>query len=255
VSELQHFDVEGYGWRFGQDADGAAWAVAADVAKSFDQRDADKVTRLLEEDEKGTRMVGTPGGPQEMKVVFEDGIWELIFRSTKPGAKAIKKRVKAILREIRETGSYSAEVERPMSEIEMARNYVAALEREETLKLENAKLRVKAEAFDLWINGKGCYLVGTVAKMLNLGPKALWTFLYDEKILINNPASRRHREPYSRPDLKDWFDVEPVPPEKANGHATKTTVVTPYGAEQIRLRLIKRGLLPPDQLALIEGSA
>jgi hypothetical protein len=43
-------------------------------------------------------------------VIYEDGLWGLIFRSTKPEAKAIKKRVKAILREIRATGSCSAEL-------------------------------------------------------------------------------------------------------------------------------------------------
>jgi hypothetical protein len=44
-----------------------------------------------------------------MLVVFEDGMWELIFRSTLPGAKGIKQQVKAILRQIRETGRYEAE--------------------------------------------------------------------------------------------------------------------------------------------------
>ncbi len=109
MSEIALFDVEGNGWRFGRDDDGTSWAVATDLAKSFDHRDAEKVTRLLEEDEKGTRIVGTPGGPQELAVVFEDGIWELIFLSRKPEAKAIKKRVKAILKQIRQTGSYGVD--------------------------------------------------------------------------------------------------------------------------------------------------
>ncbi len=123
------------------------------------------------------------------------------------------------------------------------------------VQVENAKLQVKAQAFDDWINGKGCYLIGTVAKMLHLGPKAVWDFLYDEKILINSPKSKRHREPYSGKPSTTWFEVKPVDPEKANGHAAKTTYLSPYGAEQLRLLLIKRGHLPPQQLALLGGIA
>lgn len=144
--------------------------------------------------------------------------------------------------------------EHEMTKADWIRQALEIEEEREHLAIENAKLRVKAEAFDLWLNGKGCYLVGTVAKMLNVGPKALWDFLYAEKLIIKAPGTRRHREPYARPDTKGWFEVEPVAPDRANGHATKTTAVTPYGAEQIRLRLIKRGILPPQQLALIEGA-
>jgi DNA-damage-inducible protein D len=121
------------------------------------------------------------------------------------------------------------------------------------LKVENAKLQVKAAAYDDWINGKGCYLIGTVAKMLGLGPKTVWDFLYDEKILI--AKGNRRREPYAGKPSTSWFEVKPRDPEKTNGHATNTTYITPYGAEQLRLLLIKRGLLPPQQLALIGGAS
>lgn len=118
---------------------------------------------------------------------------------------------------------------------------------------ENAKLRVKAQRYDDWINGKGCYLIGTVAKMLGLGPKAVWDFLYEEKILISKGA--RRREPYAGKPSTSWFEVKPRDLESTNGHATNTTYITPYGAEQLRLLLITRGLLPPQQLALIGGAS
>lgn len=108
-ASLHRFDVGGTNIRFGVAEDGRPYAVASDFAKTMGYRDAEKATRLLDEDEKGTQIVGTPGGPQQMKVIYEDGIWELIFRSSLPGAKAIKKQVKTILREIRETGRYEAE--------------------------------------------------------------------------------------------------------------------------------------------------
>lgn len=105
MSDVMLYDVLGNDWRWGQDEHGV-YAVASDVAKSFDYRDARDATRQLDEDEKGTQIVRTPGGPQQMKVIYEDGIWELIFLSRKPEAKAIKKRVKQILREIRQDGIY-----------------------------------------------------------------------------------------------------------------------------------------------------
>ncbi|MEV7008233.1 phage antirepressor KilAC domain-containing protein [Streptosporangium sp. NPDC051022] len=125
----------------------------------------------------------------------------------------------------------------------------------EELETVNRKLTVKAAAFDDWINGKGCYLVGTVAKMLGLGPKRLWDFLYDEKILIHSPGTKRHREPYAGKPSTTWFEVKAVEPDKTNGHATNTTYLLPYGAEQLRLLLIKRGVLPSQQLALIGGTS
>ena len=77
MTGMQIFSVGERPWRFGVTDAGIPYAVAADVAKSFDQRDADRVLRLLDEDEKGTQIVGTPGGPQQMKVIYEDGLWEL----------------------------------------------------------------------------------------------------------------------------------------------------------------------------------
>lgn len=105
MSDVMLYDVLGNDWRWGQDAHGV-YAVAADVAKSFDYRDAANALRVLDADEKGTQIVSTLGGDQRLSVIYEDGIWELIFRSSKPEAKAIKKRVKQILREIRQDGIY-----------------------------------------------------------------------------------------------------------------------------------------------------
>lgn len=107
-NELEMFDVSGSGIRFGMDEDGTPYAVASDFAKAMGYAKASDATRLLDDDEKGKRISLTPGGRQSVTVIFEDGMWELIFRSNLPGAKVIKKRVKEILREIRETGGYQS---------------------------------------------------------------------------------------------------------------------------------------------------
>jgi prophage antirepressor-like protein len=147
---LQLFDVVGNGIRFGIADDGRPYAVAADFAKAMGHLQSSDATRLLEEDEKGQQIVLTPGGPQQMNVIYEDGLWELIFRSNLPGAKAIKKRVKAILREIRETGRYSVTqagddldvIQGMLDGLRAQRRRLAALENEQ------AVTRAKVEAIE-----------------------------------------------------------------------------------------------------------
>lgn len=232
--------------------DGEPWFVATDVCAVLDIAQTASSLRLLDDDEKGVHSVHTLGGEQVASIVSESGLYSLILRSRKPEAKAFKRWIThEVLPSIRQTGGYQIDVPRTLPDA--LRAYATEVEAHEATKTENAKLRVKADQFDSWLNGKGCYLIGTVGKMLGVKPKALWDFLYAEKILINSPDTKRHREPYSRPDTHGWFEVTAVPPERANGHATRTTYLTPYGAEQVRLRLIKRGLLPHEQLALISG--
>ncbi|WP_329217368.1 Bro-N domain-containing protein [Streptomyces microflavus] len=130
MSAVQLFNVSGSDIRFGVTEHGTPYAVASDYAKAMGYGQASDATRLLGDDEKGQQIVLTPGGPQRLNVIFEDGMWELIFRSTLPGAKEIKKRVKAILREIRETGRFEAE---PVPEVTAAAGALPYREQAEVL--------------------------------------------------------------------------------------------------------------------------
>ncbi|MGW2258985.1 hypothetical protein ACWCXE_14265 [Streptomyces sp. NPDC001780] len=86
---------------------------------------------------------------REMRVIFEDGLWELIFRSTLPGAKAIKSRVKAILREIRETGRYGAAALSPAQMlVEMAQQFLVQEQRLAAIEQEQAATAAKVEAIE-----------------------------------------------------------------------------------------------------------
>ncbi|WP_214322059.1 BRO-N domain-containing protein [Nonomuraea sediminis] len=156
---LQLFDVDGKDIRFGITEDGRGYAVASDFAKAMGHRDAERATRLLEEDEKGTQIVRTPGGPQQMNVIYEDGLWELIFRSSLPGAKAIKKRVKEILRQIRETGRYEAAptdeldvIQTMLDNVRAQRRRIAALEQQQAI--TSAKIEAIEGRYD-WFTALG----------------------------------------------------------------------------------------------------
>lgn len=103
--------------------DGEPWLVAADVAAALEYRIAGDMTRNLDDDEKGTQIVRTPGGEQDMLVINESGLFSAILRSRKPEAKRFKKWVTGeVLPSLRKYGSYSitdtAEVQQvaPMAE-------------------------------------------------------------------------------------------------------------------------------------------
>lgn len=83
------------------------WLVAADVAAALEYRIAGDMTRNLDEDEKGTHIVGTLGGDQEMLVINQSGLYSAILRSRKAEAKRFKKWVTAeVLPAIRKHGRY-----------------------------------------------------------------------------------------------------------------------------------------------------
>ncbi len=110
---------------------GQPWFVAKDVAAILEYRDAEKITRLLDEDEKGTHIVGTPGGPQEMAILSESGLYHAIFLSRKPQAAAFRRWVTAeVLPAIRRTGGYGRPAEPEKLTIEVTKDeYIHLLER------------------------------------------------------------------------------------------------------------------------------
>ncbi len=106
MNDIQVFDFEDNAVRV-IEKDGEPWFVAADVARILEYRNAPDAVRNLDDDERGTHIVRTPSGDQEMNVISESGLYNLIFRSRKPEAKKFRKWVTAeVLPSIRKTGAY-----------------------------------------------------------------------------------------------------------------------------------------------------
>ena len=83
------------------------WFVAGDVAAALQYRDSHNMCRNLDDDEKGTQIVSTPYGDQEMNIINESGLYSAILRSRKAEAKRFKKWVtNEVLPAIRRTGRY-----------------------------------------------------------------------------------------------------------------------------------------------------
>lgn len=87
--------------------DGEPWFVAKDVCKSLELKDVSMSIARLDDDEKGTSSICTPGGQQNMSVVNEPGLYNLILGSRKPEAKQFKRWIThEVLPSIRKTGRY-----------------------------------------------------------------------------------------------------------------------------------------------------
>ncbi len=90
------------------DRGGEPWFVLADVCAVLGVGSPHKAADRLDDDEKGRTTIPTPGGPQEMTITNESGLYSTVLTSRKPAAKRLKKWVTAeVLPSIRKTGAYA----------------------------------------------------------------------------------------------------------------------------------------------------
>ena len=192
------------------------------------------MTRRLDDDEKGTRSVGTPGGYQRVSVITESGLYSAVLGSKVPGAKAFKRWVTHdVLPSIRARGGYLAPAETP--EETMARAGLLAqqtIERRErelaALREENGQLRPKAAFADAVGDTDGTVLVGDLAKMmaqngLDVGQNRLFEWLRRDGFL-GKTGGHRNR-PTQRAMEMGLFRLKETAVRHSDGRVT--TSVTP----------------------------
>ena len=87
--------------------DNAPWFVAKDVCDALQIINITDTMNRLDDDEKLTSVVSNSGQGRQMWLVNESGLYNLIFQSRKPEAKAFRKWVTSeVLPSIRKTGGY-----------------------------------------------------------------------------------------------------------------------------------------------------
>lgn len=116
--------------------------LAKDIAEWIEHSNPAAMLNTVDDDEKGIRIVYTPGGDQKVNVLTEDGLYEVLMQSRKPIAKQFKKGVKQILKEIRTTGGYIATQANETPEMIMARALKVA---EHTIEEHEKKMKALAE--------------------------------------------------------------------------------------------------------------
>lgn len=152
--------------------DGEPHFVAADVTAILGYRMASDATRWLDEDEKGTHQLRTPGGLQTLSTVSEAGLYSLILRSQVLGAREFKRWVTHdVLPAIRKTGSYSI-VEPTRKDLALMvlaaeEALEAAQQRADRAEVQVLELAPAARAWDELAEGHGDYDVAQAAIILN----------------------------------------------------------------------------------------
>ncbi|MGW4128019.1 BRO family protein [Amycolatopsis japonica] len=226
--------------------DGEPWFVAADVCKVLDVRDTHDLTRNLDDDEKGTDSIRTPGGPQDVTVISEAGLYSAILRSRKPAAKDFKRWIThEVIPSIRKTGGYLANPE-GLDELEVAEKYVAALKAKRELESQLAIAGPKAEYVDAFVNGeKDATILRVVANQIQIGEKELRSVLMDRKAIYQKLEGRRFSRSKGRmvaeyswhayASHRSWFVErdQPEAPRYHNGQMRTTLYVTPIGKVKI----------------------
>ncbi|ULJ60789.1 BRO-N domain-containing protein [Wielerella bovis] len=88
--------------------DNQAWFIASEVANLLGYLKASDLTRILDDDEKGTHNMRTLGGNQDVSIINESGFYHAAFKSRKAEVKPFRKWVTSeVLPQIRKTGTYS----------------------------------------------------------------------------------------------------------------------------------------------------
>ena len=235
------------------DLQGELWFVAADVCNILGLDASLAVNGRLREgrgsggldaDEKGTAIVSTPGGPQEMLIVSEAGFYSLILKSRRSEARAFRRWVThEVIPALRRTGGYevAADQVRPGQLLRFSRrdllNLALDAENEcQQLRGQVARLAPKAEFFDRVAATDASFSLAEVAKMLDvpgLGRNNLIKFLRAEGILMaDNVAKQRYvNRGYFHIVQADYFAPDGTPRVKA------VTRVKEKGMDYIRRRL------------------
>lgn len=248
--DIQVFNNEQFGSiRASLSSDGQPWFVAKDVCDSLGIGKYRDALSRLDNDERGSVLVDTPGGPQTVGTVSEAGFYKLVMRSRKPEAKAFQRWVThEVLPAIRRTGGYMVAKEDETPEQIMARAVLVAQDTIERQKREIAELKPKALFADAVAASDGTCLVGELAKMLkkngvNIGQNRLFSWMREHGYLGKTGSNRN--VPTQRAMEQGLFRIKETAVTHSDGHVTinRTPKVTGKGQRYFIDAFAKRGEL------------
>jgi prophage antirepressor-like protein len=111
------------------------WFVAKDVCEILEIKDVSMALTKISDKWKGTKVIGTLGGKQDMRIINEAGLYKLIMRSNKPIAQKFQEVVcEEILPSLRKKGEYKIQ-----SIIDKNKEEKLRIEEEKIEKDENKK--------------------------------------------------------------------------------------------------------------------
>lgn len=248
MNELQIFNYNGNEVRTIQ-KDGEPWWVLKDVCGILGISKYRDTASRLDEDERGSVRVDTPGGEQEMTVINESGLYNVILRSDKPEAKPFRKWVTSeVLPSIRKHGAYMTPetLEQAILNPDMMIKLCTALKDEQdknkalqavnsSLTVDNQIMKPKADYFDELVDRNLLTNFRETAKQLQVKEKEFIRFLLEKKFIYRD--KRGKIQPYADKN-NGLFEVKEFSNEKT-GFASTQTLITPKGRETFRLLFLK----------------
>ena len=243
MNNLQIFNYNGNEVRTIQ-KDGEPWWVLKDVCGILGISKYRDTASRLDEDERGSVRVDTPGGEQEMTVVNESGLYNVILRSDKPEAKPFRKWVTSeVLPSIRKHGAYMT----PQKIEEVLLNPDTIIKLATELKAEQEKrvaLESKVEqdkplvAFANSVSvAKTSILVGELAKLLkqngvDMGQNRLFAWMRENGYLISRKGTD-YNMPTQRSMEMELFEIKLTTISHGDGHTSISKTPKVKGKGQI----------------------
>lgn len=224
--------------------DGEPWFVASDVAGILGYRDAGNLTRMIDEDDKGTHNLSTPGGKQTATTISEAGIYAAILKSRVPNAQPFRRWVThEVLPAIRKTGMYATPAAaRRFLQDPQALMYTLQALQEEKNKTKALEQKVEQDApkvlfADAVATAKTSILIGDLAKILRsngiqIGQNRLFEWLREKDYLCKTRGDRWNMPRQSAME-QGLFEVKQTVINNPDGtvRVTKTTKVTGKGQQ------------------------
>lgn len=214
------------------------WFIASDIAKALGYRMASDLARRIDEDDKATHIMRTPGGEQAMLIINESGLYSAILGSKLESAKRFKHWVTSeVLPSIRKSGGYIAGQE-TMSDTElMAKALLVAQKQIEERNRQIETLQPKALFADAVSASKSSILVGDLAKLLkqngvDIGQKRLFQKLRDNGYLIKQKGASWNM-PTQRSMEAGLFEVKETTVTHSDGHISISKTVKVTGKGQV----------------------
>lgn len=219
------------------------WFVAKDVCECLGINDTSKAVGRLDEDEKGTNSIPTPGGNQNLLTVNEYGLYSLVLSSRKPEAKEFKRWITHdVLPALRKTGSYSMNI--PQTLPEALRAYADEVEQHNKTKALVEAQRPKILFADAVSTSNTDILVGDLAKLLSqngyaVGQNRLFEQLRNEGFLISRKGNS-YNMPTQRAMEMGLFRIKETAITHSDGRVSlnKTPKVTGKGQQYFINRFI-----------------
>lgn len=243
MTDLKIFESPEFGTVRTVTINGEPWLVGRDVAEALGYSNPRKaISDHVDAEDRGVTKCDTLGGPQEMTIINESGLYALVLSSKLPKAKEYRRWVTSeVLPSIRKHGLYATAetAERLLSDpdfvIRLFTEIKAEKEMRQQLEAEAAANAPKVLFADSVEASKTSILVFDLAKLIrqngvDIGGKRLFAWMRDNGYLV-----RRKGADYNMPTQKAMemglFEVKETAITHADGHISvnRTPKVTGRG--------------------------